>query len=152
MGALAVIGYDGSEDAQRAVDVAADVLDADAALVVNVWQGSLASAMATTPVGAPVAPNPEDDERVEHASREIAEAGARRARDAGLTATADVRQAAAAGAIGKVLLDVAEQRNADVVVVGRRGISRVKAVVLGSVSDAAVQDGRRPVLVVPAAE
>jgi nucleotide-binding universal stress UspA family protein len=151
MAGLVVIGYDGSADARRAVDVAAGVLDADAALVINVWQGSLASPMATVPHGAPVAPTPEDDQRVERAAREIAEEGAQRARDAGLAAEADVRQGAAAGEIAAALLDVAEQRDADVVVVGRRGMSRIAAVVLGSVSDAAVRDGRRPVLVVPAA-
>jgi nucleotide-binding universal stress UspA family protein len=151
MAGLVVIGYDGSADARRAVDVAAGVLDADAALVINVWQGSLASPMATVPHGAPVAPTPEDDQRVERAAREIAEEGAQRARVAGLAAEADVRQGAAAGEIAAALLDVAEQRDADLVVVGRRGMSRIAAVVLGSVSDAAVRDGRRPVLVVPAA-
>jgi nucleotide-binding universal stress UspA family protein len=35
------------------------------------------------------------------------------------------------------------------VVVGRRGLGPLRSAVLGSVSDAAVRDGRRPVLVVP---
>jgi hypothetical protein len=97
MAGLVVIGYDGSEDAQRARRRRAGVLAADAALVIDVWRGSLASATATAPAGA-----------------------------------------------------IAEQRDADLVVVGRRGMSRIAAVVLGSVSDAAVRDGRRAVLVVPA--
>jgi bifunctional N-acetylglucosamine-1-phosphate-uridyltransferase/glucosamine-1-phosphate-acetyltransferase GlmU-like protein len=55
MAGCVVIGYDGSDDARRAVEVAARVLGADAALVVNVWQGSLAASAATAPVAAPVA-------------------------------------------------------------------------------------------------
>jgi nucleotide-binding universal stress UspA family protein len=50
------------------------------------------------------------------------------------------------------LCDVAESRDATLVVVGRRGLSRLKEVVLGSVSNAALHDGRRPVLVVPKGE
>jgi nucleotide-binding universal stress UspA family protein len=153
MAGLVVIGYDGSGDAQRAIDVAASVLGADSALVINVWQGSLAAATAAAPLGVPVAPTPEDDDaRLERAGREIADEGAARARDAGLAAESDVRRGDSAGEIGTALLDAALERDADLVVVGRRGISRIQAVVLGSVSDAAVRDGRRPVLVVPAAD
>jgi len=90
--------------------------------------------------------------RREAAAREIAEEGAARARAAGLAAGADVPQGESAGDIGAALLDAAEQHDADLVVVARRGISLFRAVVLGSVSDAAVRDGRRPVLVVPAAD
>ena len=49
-------------------------------------------------------------------------------------------------------VDLAEERDATLVVVGRRGHSRLREVVLGSVSNAAVHDGRRPVLVVPSPE
>jgi nucleotide-binding universal stress UspA family protein len=54
--------------------------------------------------------------------------------------------------IAEALCDLAEERDATLVVVGRRGQSRLKEVVLGSVSNAAVHDCRRPVLVVPDGE
>jgi nucleotide-binding universal stress UspA family protein len=54
--------------------------------------------------------------------------------------------------IATVLCGLAEDRGASLVVVGRRGQSHLKEVVLGSVSNAAVHDGRCPVLVVPSGE
>lgn len=54
--------------------------------------------------------------------------------------------------IATVLCGLAEDRGASLVVVGRRGQSHLKEVVLGSVSNAAVHDGRGPVLVVPSVE
>jgi nucleotide-binding universal stress UspA family protein len=150
MAGVVVIGYDASADARHAVDVAARVLRAETAVVLNVWHGALVAAEAASPFGAPAPFTPEEDDRMERAARQTAEDGAARARAAGLTAEAEVRPGASAHEIGTILLDVAEQRDAELVVVGRRGLSRVEAVVLGSVSDAVVRDGRRPVLVVPA--
>jgi nucleotide-binding universal stress UspA family protein len=148
---LVVVGYDGSPDADRAVDFAATRLDAQAARVVTVWESGLAAAEAAAPVAGPVPPAPEDDERLEAAARATAEAGAARARAAGLPAEPETRLGIGVSETAKALLDVAEQRDADLVVVGRRGMGTIKSIVLGSVSDAAVRDGRRPVLVVPAA-
>jgi nucleotide-binding universal stress UspA family protein len=148
---LVVIGYDGSADARHAIDVAAGVLRVEAALVVNVWQGSLAAIAATGPLGAPAPPTPEEEAALEQAAMQIADEGAARARGVGVSAEAEIRRGASAEDIAATLVDVAEQHNADLVVVGRRGMSRIKELVLGSVSDAVVRDGRRPVLVVPSA-
>jgi nucleotide-binding universal stress UspA family protein len=144
---LVVIGYDGSADADRAVDLAAEVLRADAALVVNVWSMPVAATQAPIPVGGtePVVEN----EQLERAARAIAEQGAGRAREAGLEAAPVVGRGASPEEIAKLLIDLAEERDAALVVVGRRGMSRLKEIVLGSISSAAIHDGRRPVLVVP---
>jgi nucleotide-binding universal stress UspA family protein len=147
MAALVVIGYDGSADAERAVDLAAGLLRADAALVVNVWSPPVAAAEVPVPAGAP--PPPDADEQLERAARAVAERGADRARAAGLRAEPLVGRGASPAEIATLLIDLAEERDATLVVVGRRGMSRLKEVVLGSVSNAAIHDGRRPVLVVP---
>lgn len=149
---LVVIGYDGSPDARRAVDLAAGALRPDAALVVNVWAGSLAATHVPVPLGVPSPPTSEEEAGLEHAARRVADEGAARARDAGLAAEGAVRRGASADEIAKALLDIADDRDAALVVVGRSGMSRLKAAMLGSVSDAAVRSGRRPVLVVPAGE
>jgi nucleotide-binding universal stress UspA family protein len=86
------------------------------------------------------------------AVREVADEGAARARQAGLNAEAVVARGASAEDIAKTLCDLAETRDATLVVVGRRGMSRLKELVLGSVSNAAIHDGRRAVLVVPDGE
>ena len=149
---LVIIGYDGSPDAERAIDFAAARLDAGAARVVTVWESGLAVAEAAPPLGAPVPPSPDEDRRLEAAAREIADAGAGRARAAGLRAEAETKLRIGVGETAQALLDVADQHDADLVVVGRRGMGRIRSAVLGSVSDAAVRDGRRPVLVVQGQE
>ena len=105
-----------------------------------------------TPAGAPTAPPLEDEHELERRGLEIADAGVRRARAAGLEAERALQHAAAPSDIAKALFDCAEQHDAELVVVGRRGMSRIKSVLVGSVSEAAVRDGRRPVLVVPSAQ
>ncbi|MGH2946191.1 MAG: universal stress protein [Solirubrobacteraceae bacterium] len=153
MAGQVVIGYDGSSDAQRAIDVAARAVRAESAIVVTAWH--LPIAATTTPLpplGAPTATSLEEEREFEQRGRQTAEEGASRARAAGLDAEPSLQRATGTTDIARTLFDVAEERDADLVVVGRRGMSRIEAVVLGSVSDAAVRDGRRPVLVVPGGE
>ena len=152
MAGLVVIGYDGSRDAQRAVELAAVALRADAALVVNVWSAPVAVTQPGAGFGAPSPPSEAELGQLEEAARRIAQEGAERARRAGLSAHAVIAQGASAEEIAKTLCDLAETRDATLVVVGRRGLSRLKEVVFGSVSNATVHDGRRPVLVVPDVE
>jgi nucleotide-binding universal stress UspA family protein len=149
MAGLVVIGYDGSADAQRAVEFAADALRADAALVVNVWSTPVAAAQPIGPYAAAAPPSEPEQDRAEQNARRVAEEGAARAREAGLVAEAAVERGAAAEEVAKALVDLAEERDATLVVVGRRGMSRLKEILLGSVSNAVLHDGRRPVLVVP---
>jgi nucleotide-binding universal stress UspA family protein len=150
MPGLVVIGYDGSPDAEHAVDFAAARLSAWVAIVVNVWETSLTAVEIDRPLGAPRGPSREQDAALERAAFDIAEQGAVRARAAGLDAEAEIRRGAGAGEVARCLLDVAEERDADFLVVGHRGMGRIRTAVLGSVADAAVREGRRAVLVVPA--
>jgi len=152
MAGLVVIGYDGSHDAQRAIDLAGGALRADAALVVTVWSIPMTATQPGVPFGAPTPPIEAELQRFEQAARRVAEEGAARARQAGLSAEARVARGTTPAEIATVLCDLAEDRGATLVVVGRRGQSRLKEVVLGSVSNAAVHDGRCPVLVVPSGE
>jgi nucleotide-binding universal stress UspA family protein len=149
MAGLVVIGYDGSPDARRAVDAAARLLRADAALVVNAWSIPIAFTQPGASLGAPLLPTEQEQDRLEQAARRVADEGAVHAREAGLAAEPVVARGSSAEEIATVLLDLAEERDAMLLVVGRRGMSRLKEVVLGSISSAAVHDGRRPVLVVP---
>jgi len=151
MAGLVVIGYDGSSDADHAIDFAAARLGPAPARVVTVWESGLAAgqAQAAPALGAPAVPSPEDERRLEAAAHEVAAAGAARAAAAGLHAEPDTRVGIGVGDIASALFDIAEEHDADLVVVGRRGMGRIRSAVLGSVSDAAIRDGRLPVLVVP---
>jgi nucleotide-binding universal stress UspA family protein len=153
MAGLIIVGYDGSADAQRAMTVAAGFVRVESALVLTAWHLPIVAAEgAIAPVAAPAAAPREQQPELEQAARRTAQDGAGRARAAGIQAEAETRRCAGAADVARTLMDVAEERDADLVVVGRRGISRLKAAVLGSVSDAVLRDGGRPVLVVPGGE
>lgn len=81
----------------------------------------------------------------------MAEEGVQRASDAGLRARPELRCGAPAD-VGRLLGALADEYEADLLVVGRRGVSWLEAVVLGSVSNETVRHARRPVLVVPSPE
>ena len=144
-----VIGYDGSDGARYAIDAAATILRAAEAVVANVWMPAVVTTT-TMPLAAPVTPQPPDehDAALEQAALRVAAEGAQRASDAGLRARPELRCGASAD-IGRLLAALADEYEADLVVVGRRGVSRLEAVVLGSVSNDTVREARRPVLVVP---
>jgi nucleotide-binding universal stress UspA family protein len=144
-----VIGYDGSNEARRAVDFAARSLDAECALLVHIWQDpGMVPVMA--PAAVPPLPTPQHEAELERAARATAEEGADRARAAGLDAFVAIRRGGTPGEIARLLHDVADAYGAELVVVGRHHASLIEDALLGSVSAAAVRDERRPVLVVPA--
>lgn len=54
----------------------------------------------------------------------------------------------AVGDVRETILTVAEELNADLIVIGSRGLGSVKGLVLGSASQYVLQHATRPVLVV----
>ena len=147
MRGLIVIGYDGSDEAGYAIDAAATILRATDAVVANVWRPVVVAA--SPPLAAATPPPSEEEEAaLEAAARRTAEEGVERAAEAGLHARPETRCGEPAD-VGRLLGDLADEYGADLVVVGRRGLSRLEAIVLGSVSNDTVRAARRPVLVVP---
>ena len=150
---MIVFGYDGSDDAQRAI-VATAALLSGPALVAHVWEpvpGGAATAVASPGVaGAGLGQLAGAEREIEDEARTLVEDGARRAREAGFDAEPVLLRGKGGGA-WRDLLDLADERGATVVVVGRRGVSRLRSALLGSVSDGAVKHAHVPVLVVPPA-
>jgi len=141
--------YDGSDDAKHAIEHAGELLSGDA-LVVTVWQrviyvlgGFGAASM------APPADTREIDEDVERVCKRTAAEGAERARAAGFDAEGVTVEAT--GPIWNTVLEFADERDASVIVLGSRGLSGFKSLMLGSVSHGVAQHAHRPVLVVPPA-
>ena len=91
----------------------------------------------------------EAEREIEDRARQVLDEAVRRAADAGVEAE-PLLVRGRGGMAWRDLLDVAESRNARVVVVGRRGVSRLRSALLGSVSRGLVEHARVPVLVVPA--
>lgn len=141
-----LIAYDGSDDAQHAIDHVAALLSGADAVVLYVRQPL--ESLAAHLEGHPAL---EDVRSIDEGSRDGAERlaaeGAERARRAGLNA--EPRVASAIDAIGDTVARVADELDASVIVLGARGRRGLKSLVLGSVSQHAVHHTRRPTLVVP---
>ena len=90
MAGLVVMGYDGSHDAQRAIDLAGAALRANAALVVGVWSIPITATQPGAPFAALTPPKEAELGRFEQAARLLAEEVAGRARQAGLSAEAHI--------------------------------------------------------------
>jgi nucleotide-binding universal stress UspA family protein len=55
------------------------------------------------------------------------------------------------GSVWRTILAEADERDVDVTVLGSRGLTGVRSLVLGSVSHGVANHSRRPVLIIPAA-
>ena len=149
---MILICYDGSADAQAAIEHAGELLAGQPAGVLTVWEpfiDVLTRSGAGLSVGGLIANIDEIDAASEREARERAEEGVERARRSGLDAQARTRQRGAS--IADAVLDEAEEVDASAVVLGTRGLSGVKSLLLGSVSHGVLQHADRPVVIVPAA-
>jgi nucleotide-binding universal stress UspA family protein len=147
---MILIAYDGSEDAKEAIEQAGKLVGGQPAIVLTVWQ-PFAEVLARTPLGFGFAPGVLNIEEADNASRSAAEHvaadGAELARQSGFNAQwrACTELTTTAGAI----LNQADVVDAGAIVVGSRGLSGLKSVLLGSVSHALLQRADRAVIVVP---
>jgi nucleotide-binding universal stress UspA family protein len=141
-----LICYDGSPEARRAIEVAAELLGPrpavvlDVAPLMTVGQGFAA-------IAAPTGNSSFADYNEADARRRAAE-GAQHARAAGFAAEA---RAAVSPCTWEGIVDVAGEIDAAVIVLGSRGLTGVRERARGSVSQEVVEHARRPVLVVPSA-
>lgn len=146
---MILICYDGSADAQSAIDHAARLLPGVPATVLTVWE-TFIDVMTRSPTVGWVGASG-DGAEFDRAAREAAEArareGAERAGAAGLAATPAIRSRRTS--IAAAVLAAADEIDADAVLIGSRGLTGVKSLFLGSVSHAVVQHSGRPVIVVP---
>jgi nucleotide-binding universal stress UspA family protein len=151
---MILVCYDGSADAQSAIDSAAKLMPGAETTVLSVWEAyidTLAHSGALGIGGFGMVGSIEDSESVDAAARQamldIATEGAERATAAGLVA--HPRTTSRPAGIAFAILSVAADINADVIVLGTRGRGGVKSYLLGSVSHEVTQHADRPVLVVP---
>ena len=147
---MIMLCYDGSEDARAAIEKAAELYPAQAVTVVTVWQPVMEVwARATPGFGmVPSIPNSvEIDEATNRAAKETAAEGVALADKLGLKAEPLVVTQQTTP--GRDLLKAAEDLDASVIVMGTRGLGRVKSLLLGSVSHELIQRADRSVTVVP---
>jgi nucleotide-binding universal stress UspA family protein len=142
-----LIGYDGSEHAKHAIRSAAGLLAIKDALVVTVWQPtSDVGAFAWYGAGPILVNFAELDRAGAEAGARVAEEGARIAREAGLRAESIAIEATPP--IWMTIVETADLHDAAAIVMGSRGLTGLRSMLLGSVSNAVVHHTDRPTLVI----
>ena len=140
-----LICYDGSNEAERAIDAAAALVGSRHAVVLTVAPAmTFAEGVAAT--SSVVPGNAFDDLNRADALRR-AETGAVHARLAGFDAEP---RATIASATWQGIVDVADELDATAIVIGSRGVGGLREFARGSVSHDVATHARRPVLIVPA--
>ena len=150
---MILICYDGSADARSAVEHAAELFRDEPATVLSVWQ-PFAEVVARTTVGFGLVPSVPDAGEIDEASIKAAEQtaseGVGLAADLGIKAQPKVRSQTTT--TGRAILAEADEVGARAIVMGSRGLTGVKSLLLGSVSHEVIQRADRMVAVVPSPE
>ena len=139
-----LICYDGSQDSERAIDAAAALLGTRKAVVLDV--GPPLTAAESLAMLSPVAPGSAFEQLNADDASNDARIGAERARGAGFEAEP---RAEVAAPTWQDIVDVGDEIDAAVIVIGSRGLSGVHERLAGSVSHEVATHGGRPVLIVP---
>ena len=141
-----LVATDGSDGADRAVDYAAHLAknEGDDLLIVHVIGGEgLPDSIFRQFTRAEQAWL---REQLESASKKILNAARERARGVGV---ATVLLESRSGDDAQTIVDVAQEKNVENIVVGKRGVGRIAGLLLGSISQKIVSLAPRPVTVVP---
>jgi nucleotide-binding universal stress UspA family protein len=147
---MILICYDGSDDARAAVAHAGELLQGQPATVLTIWP-PFAHILASTPTGLGAMAALANMEEIDEASRKQAEQHAREgtelAHKSGLEATP--RTCSQDTTTADAILSEAEAVGAKAIVMGSRGLTGLRSLLLGSVSHAVIQHADRTVIVVP---
>ena len=144
--------FDGSDDAAAAIKTAGEMLGARPAVVLTVWEPLRLwepwdpATILSVPLAKLISQETGLDQIAADIAREKAEHGAELARAAGFDATVRV----ARGRPWEAICEVAEELDAEPIVIGSRGLGRARSALLGSVSSAVIAHARRAVVVGPA--
>jgi nucleotide-binding universal stress UspA family protein len=149
--AIVLLCYDGSDNAAAAIEVAGQILAPRSAVVLTVWEpvASWAPYDPATILSAPLSRLASNALHLDDIMRDLAqermERGTEVARQAAFRPEGRLRE----GKPWRIICKVADELEAETIVVGARGLGRVESALLGSVSSAVVYHAKRPVLVVP---
>lgn len=139
--------YDGSEPAQHAIVLAADLLRPRHALVLTVWEPAAGvGTFAWQGAAERTLEYAEFDRAASELGERIVAEGARIAEDGGFHV--EPLAVEATGSVWTTILEVAERRNVSMIVLGSRGLTGMRSILLGSVSTALVHRAKRPTVVI----
>jgi nucleotide-binding universal stress UspA family protein len=142
--------FDGSSDAENAIRRAGELLGPRPAVVLTVseplrlWEPSDPATIIDAPVGKLLSKALKLEEIIDEVAQDQVNRGVKVARAAGFDAQGRV----ARGKPWKAICEVADQVDAEAIVLGARGLSRVESALLGSVSATVSRHAGRPVLII----
>jgi nucleotide-binding universal stress UspA family protein len=141
--------YDGSDGSRAAMAAAAELVAHPApAVVLTIWQSAAVLLAVAGGFGGSYLSNERQvDDEQEQLARDAAEEGAQRGRALGYDASARIEQATQGAGI--MIVEIADELDARLIVCGRRGRGAVTSALLGSVSHAVLAHAGRPVLIAP---
>jgi nucleotide-binding universal stress UspA family protein len=147
-----LICYDGSPDAQAAIDRTGELMPAAEAVVLVIWETVLETMLRDGALGLGMGmvgaySDADTDAKIKQTALDVAADGVQRATAAGLVA--QPRIVNRKDDIAAAILAVAGDIDADVIALGTRGLGAVKSLMLGSVAHAVLHHADRPVLVIP---
>jgi nucleotide-binding universal stress UspA family protein len=150
---MLLIAYDGSPDAKTAIQHAGQLMPGTAATVLTIWE-PFTTLLARTPETLRPLARVDDPDAIDRESADAAEESStealRLAHAAGLDATPLITSLR--GSIADTIIDQADRLDVDAIVVGSRGLTGMRSLLLGSVSLAVVQRADRTVVIVPSAD
>jgi nucleotide-binding universal stress UspA family protein len=145
-----LICYDGSEDAKHAIKSAGHLLGGRHALVLTVWEPAVnPGGYAWLGADTSTINFAEFDRAAAEHSDQVANEGSGIALEQGLGAEPITIKAA--GPVWETILEIADREDAAAIIMGCRGLTGVRSLLLGSVSTAVIHHAQRPTLVVPTA-
>lgn len=148
-GGATLLCFDGSDDAAAAIATAGRLLGPRRAVVLTVWEPVRVwepwdpATILSAPLERLIARSQGVDEISAEIAREKADRGVAVAAAAGFDALGRVVQ----GEPWEMICAVADEMDAESVVIGSRGLGRARSALLGSVSQAVIAHCARPVLV-----
>ncbi|QGA53134.1 universal stress protein [Sulfolobus sp. E5-1-F] len=134
-----LVGYDGSENAERALDFAIELASKFSAKLFIVEVIDL-----TLFYNSGVLPPLEATKSLEEKAKKDVKKAIEKARSKSIDAEGITLE----GDPANTILEFAKDNQIDVIVIGSRGLSKVQRIFLGSVSNKIVQESKIPVIVV----
>lgn len=157
-GDTVLIAYDGSEQAQRAIDYAGRFLSAKNAYILTVWEPIHRQAARAAGMSGMMqhdwtvdsSQSGEDEDPAYTEAVATCREGVEFARKNGFATEPFLVESETA--IWSAIVDAAEELDVDIIVSGTRALHGWKSILQSSVSDSVVKNAGRPVLIVPPAE
>jgi nucleotide-binding universal stress UspA family protein len=150
---MLLIAYDGSPDAKAAIQHAGKLMPGAAVTVLTIWE-PFTTLLARTPETLRAIARVDDPDAIDRESADAAEKSSTEAvqlaHAAGLDATPLITSLR--GSVADTIIAQADRLDVDAIVVGSRGLTGMRSLLLGSVSLAVVQQADRTVVIVPSVD